>query len=255
MTEVSIYESVIDDRLGRHVVHDPQSRQFDLAELAGGVPTRPISWRRRGPIFDQGRCPPSVLATVGANPEKTSIGCCTMCAAFGLLLTEPFYRPGKGYTLADVLPGYHRETVLDGRAIPGVWPPEDTGSAGLYAMKVLRELGLISGWRSAFSLRSVLTALGRGPVAVGTNWYESMFDPVRRAGRDVLDIAPSAGVAGGHEWIIDKFDPDEQMVGMTNSWGVGWGTNGTAWLSLDTLNRLLHERGDAIQPTLPGGPS
>ena len=250
MSDVALYPTT-DPRFGRHRVHDPQSRAFDLAELNARIPRREVNWPRRGEIFDQGNCPSAVLATLGADPEQRSIGCCTMCAAYGLLLTEPYFRPGTVYTLDDVLKGYHRETVLDDREIPGVWPPEDTGSAGLYAMKVLRDLGLIRGYRHAFTLASALAALGRGPVAVGTNWYDSMFTPVARNGRPTLEIAYGASVVGGHEYILDRIDPKARMVGMTNSWGTGWGAGGRAWMSWSTLERLLHEHGDVVMPSLP----
>lgn len=238
-----------DPRLGRHVVHDPLSRNFDLADEVREVRFHPVEWRRIGPIFDQGRIAPEILTAVGADPAEDSVGCCTMCAAYGLLLTEPFHRPGTDFTMRDVLTGYHLETTLDERAIPGVWPPEDTGSAGLYAMKVLRRQGRIRSYRHAFNMPTARRALNRGPIAVGTAWYDSMFSTVERDGRQVLEIARSASVVGGHEWIAHADDPDASMIGMTNSWG-DWGDDGTAWMAYDTFERLLAEQGDVHQPVL-----
>lgn len=250
-SELDIHLLSTDPRLGRHVVHDPASRGFDLARLTADIRRRrPVAWARRGPIYDQSAIDPQLLRDLGADIVE-GVGCCTMTAAYGLLMTEPFHRPGRNFGMREVLEGYHIETVLDERSIPGIWPPEDTGSAGLYAMKVLRRAGLITAYHHGFAMRTVLDGLRRGPVAVGTNWYDSMFSTVERDGRAVLEIDPHASIAGGHEWIIDRDDPDAQMVGMVNSWGMDWGDDGCAWLSYTTLERLLAEQGDAVQPSVP----
>jgi hypothetical protein len=241
-----------DPRLGRHVWHDPRNRDYDAQALllAAEPPPRLTLWSRLGPIFDQGECPVETLVELGADPTDRSIGCCTNCATFGLLNTEPYARTGRVYTMEDVLPGYHRTTQVDERAVPGVWPPTDTGSTGQHAMKVLVAAGLIQAYRWAFRMRTVLGYLAHGPVAAGTVWYDSMFTPVERDGRLVLEITPDAEVAGGHEWIIDGNDPAHRMVRMTNSWGPRWGRLGRAWVAYDTLERLLGERGDVVVPVL-----
>ena len=214
-----------DPRLGRHVLHDSRSRAFDLAKLAGPrLPTTAIRWARTGPVFDQ------------------DIGCCTACAALGLLMTEPF-ATGPIYTLADAHDFYSAETRIDG--VRGVWPPTDTGSTGLAAMKVLKRRGQITGYSHAFSPAVAVAALARGPVAVGTIWLNSMFEPVN--GRIYLD--PASGVAGGHEYVIDGWEPRTKRVHMTNSWGTGWGKAGGATFEWADFAWLLAQRGDAVQPT------
>jgi hypothetical protein len=241
-----------DPRLGRHVFHDPRNREYDVRALmlAEGAPRQLTLWGRHGPIFDQGACPPDVLAELGADPADRSIGCCTNCASFGLLNAEPYARSGRVYTIDDALRGYARTTAIDERAVPGIWPPTDTGSTGQHAMKVLRELRLIQAYRWAFRMRTVLSYLAHGPVAAGTVWYDSMFTPVDRDGLPHLEITPNAEVAGGHEWIIDGNDPAHQRVRMANSWGPRWGQLGRAWVAYGTLERLLSERGDVVVPVL-----
>ena len=214
-----------DPRCGRHVFHDSRSRRFDLAETAGSkLPTAPIRWQREGSIFDQG-----------------DLGCCTACAALGLMMTEPF-ADGTVYTLADVHDFYSAETRLDG--IPGTYPPDDTGSNGLAAMKVLHRRGQIKAYAHAFSPYTAVAALTRGPIAVGTVWLDSMFEPIN--GRIYLD--PASAVAGGHEYVIDGWDPRTQRVHMTNSWGEGWGEDGGATIEWVDFVWLLKQRGDAVQP-------
>jgi hypothetical protein len=217
-----------DPRLGRHVFHDSRSRKFDLAKAAGTkLPTEAIRWARRGPVFDQG-----------------DLGCCTAAAALGLMMTEPLmysdYQPV--YSMDDVKAFYTAETRLDG--IRGVWPPTDTGSTGLAAMKVLKRRGSIAGYAHAFSPRVAVAALVHGPIAVGTIWLNSMFEPVN--GRIYLD--PASGVAGGHEYVVDGWDPRTQRVHMVNSWGEGWGNSGGATIEYADFAWLLGRRGDAVQP-------
>ena len=214
-----------DNRLGRHVLHDPRSRSYDLATVAGTrLPTQPIQWARWGPIFDQG-----------------DLGCCTATAALGLLMTEPF-SDGTVYTMDDVRAFYHGETVIDG--IRGVYPPTDTGSTGLAAMKLLRTQGKIKAYAHAFSPAVAVAALVHGPIAVGSVWLNSMFEP--RDGRLVVD--PASGVAGGHEYVVDGWDPGTERLHMTNSWGESWGEDGGATIELAQFRWLLAQRGDAVQP-------
>lgn len=247
-----------DPRLGRHVLHDPTSRDYDMRALllAEAPPTTTVLWDRVGPIFDQGRCPPDVLAELDADPAVLTVGCCTAAAAFGLLITEPLARAGLTYTIDDVLRGYHVETTLDDTVTPGQWPPIDTGSTGLYAMKMLRQRGLIQAYRWAFRLTTTLAYLGHGPVAIGSVWFDSMFTVVDRDGRSTVEISPNAVAAGGHEYILDGIDPAARLVRMTNSWGLEWGDDGHAWLTYATLDRLLSEQGDVVtpvvRPQLPG---
>lgn len=220
-----VYEPT-DPRLGRHVFHDSRSRRFDLAELARPhLPTEPIRWARQGPVFDQG-----------------DLGCCTATAALGLMMTEPF-TGGEVFSAEDVHAFYSAETRID--RLRGVWPPDDTGSNGLAAMKVLKRWGLVTGYAHAFSPYVAVAALTRGPIAVGTVWLNSMFEPTN--GRIYLD--PASGVAGGHEYVIDGWDPKTRRVHMTNSWGEGWGDTGGATFEWADFVWLLGQHGDAVQPT------
>lgn len=216
-----------DPRLGRHVVHDPASRGFALADVA--LPRAPVLHERHAPIFDQGQ-----------------IGSCTANAALGMLVTGPLWRADRPvWTETDALALYHEETVLDEHAIPGVYPPDDTGSAGIFACKALRNRGLINGYRHAFSADTALGWIARQPIAIGIPWYTTMFDP------DPNGVVRVGGtVEGGHEVCVDGIDPNRQLVRFANSWGAGWGDHGWGWLSFTGFRRLLHEDGDAVTVTL-----
>jgi len=217
-----------DPRLGRHVEHDSRSRQFPLAAGAF-IPSKPIDWSRAdSDVLDQ-----------------ENLGCCTAAATLGLLMTDPFRQDGRRFTLDDVHDFYSEETRTD--QFPGEWPPTDTGSNGLAAMKVLKKRGWATGYRWAFSPATALSALTHGPIAVGTVWLDSMFNVSRN---DLVVVDRRSPVAGGHEYVIDGWNATYRRVRITNSWGLGWGDNGRAWIRYTDLVWLLKQQGDVVQPAV-----
>ncbi len=239
LEDVRVVDTPTSPLLGRHVVHDRRSRAYALAD--DGIPDRRIMWQRNGPVYDQN------VYDNGLGGQ--GLGCCTACAAYGLLMTTPFDR-GRVFTDQEVRDLYSLETRLDETVFPGVWPTTDTGSSGLWMMKALRRQGHITGYRHAFSVRAALSALKYGPIAVGTLWLESMFEPDRRG---VVDVDPRSADAGGHEYIVQGFDPTgRSWVLIANSWGEHWGrfSDGTAWVDLASFAYLLSRHGDAVQPVL-----
>ena len=144
--------------LGRHVLHDDRSRDFDAELLVAGITpnSRTVIHQRVIPPWDQG-----------------STGSCTAHAALGLMMTEPYFswqaglnRTSKIYSEDDVLRFYGRETQLDDRQIPGSYPAEDTGSTGLWSMKTLRDWSLITQYRHAFSFNTLTRLLQVTPVSL-----------------------------------------------------------------------------------------
>lgn len=217
--------------LGRHVEHDPRSLRY-----AHGVMPRsalqPVQWTRRCAVLDQG--------------QRSS---CTGNAAAGWIGTDNAVRQGSRAVDEDLAVRlYERATELD--EFDGTFPPDDSGSSGIAAAKALQQAGFCSGYTHAFLLPAVATALQSGPVMVGTAWYNSMFDP-GSDGR--IPVRASTGVAGGHEYLIDGFDPDptapDDVYWMTNSWGTSWGQQGRAWLTGADLATLLADDGDVTVPT------
>jgi hypothetical protein len=208
--------------LGRNLNHDPRSRAFPFDTT--GITIASVRHTRRVPVFDQG-----------------SIGSCTGNASTGCLATDPFYDTLPAGTVLDeamAVRVYSDATVID--PFPGQYPPTDTGSDGVSVAKVLRARGLISGYTHTFSFDDALKALSTQPVITGTNWYDSMFTPDANG---IVSITGGAPV-GGHEYLLDEIDVERGLVGFTNSWGSGWGIEGRAYMTFDTLRRLLSEQGD-----------
>jgi hypothetical protein len=218
--------------LGRHVLHDERSREYDAATLISGAPhIASIMHKCHTEPWDQGQ-----------------IGSCTANAALGVLMTDPFWQKGKwGFRESDALRLYEEETRLDNSLIPGSYPPVDTGSTGLWSMKALKAAGYISSYRHAFSLNTALQLLMQYPVSSGLPWYNSMFEPDRN---HFIHLEASSGIAGGHQVAVVGVDVAQQAVRIRNSWGTSWGDGGYCWLSWGDWGALLKQRGDVVVPVI-----
>lgn len=234
-------------RLGRHIHHDARSAAYPFTarpEAEAIIQSRG-PWPRRIEVLDQGNLG-SCTGNAGAgwvgtdNTDRAGIAEVGSALAFarGYSPTPPSGPVNEAWAV-DL---YSAATEID--PWPDSYPPDDTGSDGVSVATVLKTWGLVAEYTHAFGgLLDVLTALQSGPVMLGCNWYDSMFDP-SPAGE--LVIGADAYVAGGHEFLLDgELDVDLQRVWMTNSWGPGWGQAGRAWLSYGTVERLLAEDGDA----------
>ena len=225
-------------RLGRHQVHDAllperDARQLHLPFLDRFLPIKTVTHQETEPVFDQG-----------------NVGSCTANAALGCLVTAPFAKAGVTYTEADALALYEMETKLDDSQIPGVYPPDDTGSTGPWSMMALEQQGKIKSYHHTRSLHTALRLLNHGPISIGVTWYQSMFNVVNQDGVKMIVVDEHSPVAGGHQVCVVGDDVTHQRVLIRNSWGAGWGDQGHAWLSWNDLDLLLHEGGDVVQPVV-----
>lgn len=210
--------------LGRHVRHDSRNRLYPWRQ-SGAAPAS-IMWTRHDPILDQG-----------------NLGSCTGNALAGALECDPCYgalpaaHPALDESLAVAV--YSAAEKIDGGA---GYPPEDNGSSGPSAAQAAVNMGLISGYLHCFSLADVLDALQQHPVMIGANWYTG-FDSPDSTG--LVAIGPGDTIRGGHEFLCRGVDVTSQVLYFDNSWGAGWGDQGSFSMAYATLGRLLGEQGDA----------
>ena len=219
-------------RLGRHVRHDPRSLSYQVTAKSLGD-LKSVKHRRYVPVLDQG-----------------DTGSCTGNAALGAVGTGDLFtalagNPGcPSETDADkdeleAVALYSAATKLDD--VFGTYPPDDTGSSGLAVAKAAKAKGLISGYTHATSLEAALTALETRAVITGVSWYDSFDTPDDNG---LIRIAKGASVRGGHEFVLDEIDVDNQLVWFTNSWSESWGVSGRACLPWGDFEQLLDEDGD-----------
>lgn len=133
------------------------------------------------------------------------------------------------------------------------WPGSNyEGTSVRAGAKVMQSKGLIKEyqWAQDFATFTDLVHYS-GPMLVGTMWYWSMFTPVWSKDasgkyRWMLEIDESEGEAGGHAWLVNGVSRTSRTFRMLNSWGSSWGSSGHAWLSFETMERLVFgEYGEA----------
>jgi hypothetical protein len=220
-------------QLGRHVGHDTRSLNYLVEETTDTFV--PVRWELDGPVLDQGQ-----------------LGACTGFATATCLNHAPYKATVPANVTLDNAEGvtlYSAATRLD--PYPGNYPPSDTGSDGLSAAKAAKKLGLITGYLHITTPEALASALALGPVIVGTDWYESMFDPDSMGN---LTVDRSSGVAGGHEYTLDEITGDGRF-GFTNSWGSSFGLGGRMFMQVPDFLGLLAAKGDATHFVALGKPA
>lgn len=184
-----------------------------------------VLWTRRSPIFDQG-----------------DLGSCTGNAASGIVATDSKWRNGRtDCTEPDAVTIYSLATRLD--PYKGFYPPVDTGSDGLSVMKVLQKQGYVKAYNHAFSFNALCTALQTTPVIAGIRWLEGCYDP------DSSGLVSYSGdEEGGHEFVVRGLDVANKLVICDNSWGAGWGLEGSFHFTWDDFSKALKNDGDVTIP-------
>lgn len=216
-------------RLGRHINHDERSKAF-VAKQATTL--RSVSHRHYGAPLDQG-----------------PVGACTGFTDADWLNCLPSHKAkAKMFRNPDGWTFYSEATKIDPFQGEWIYPPppgsgQDTGSDGLDACKVLKNLGLISGYDHAFGIDQALAALVLSPVMVGVPWYEG-FDHPDPKGLVKID----GNVRGGHEFCLLGLDVKLERVKALNHWGPNYGLNGIFYFSFDDLDALLSNQGDCTVP-------
>lgn len=224
--------------LGRVPATDKRNLAHPMSRMLLGplepIPTRK-TWAFRGDVLDQG-----------------ATGTCTAHAAAHFLHAAPichksFIDPFALYREAVLLDEYPDNdadaTAADNSGL-------QAGSSGTGVAKAMDKRGLLKQYIWAKTSREATEwVLTRGPVMVGTSWYEGMFNPTREG---FVKIGPNDSVAGGHEYLYLGADSRQGIAHFVNSWGARWNHAATHvraghfLMSFEDLERLFHEDGDAV---------
>lgn len=218
---------VADARLNRLIQFDEKSRNFPIREFVDGKKPRSYTWR----------CD----ATLDQGPD----GACVGFSMTHELIARPKVVTGLDATFAKEQVYWEAQKIdpWDGGSYPGASPFYE-GTSVLAGVKILRRLGYIEEYRWAFGLQDLILAVGyEGPAVIGVNWYEGMFNPWPCGHLHV-----SGQVAGGHAILVKGVSVTKKTFTLHNSWGAGWGNRGSATITWDEMERLLHESGEAVIP-------
>lgn len=199
---------------GRRVSQDERDRGFLLRRRRKGTPGIPAfrNWGSRW-WHDQGEVP-----------------CCVGSAWAHWLDSSPirqFLNPIGVYELAQFLDEWDGE--------------EYAGTSVRAGAKVLHRLGAIVSYSWSWDSHAVAQhILQFCPVVVGTNWYEGMHYP-----EPDFQVSATGEILGGHAYLLDGFNSKTGLFRCKQSWGRNWGKNGRFYMSLETLQQLLDEDGEA----------
>lgn len=173
---------------------------------------------------------------VPAPLDQGREGACVGFAFTHDLVARP--APVTGLTSAYALSVYRRAQDLDS------FPNSQPGTSVLAGAKAMKERGFYSEYRWVDSEAELASAVGyKGPVIVGTNWYEGMYRTDRNGW-----ITPSGRLVGGHAWLIYGVSITGDFYYMINSWGRGFGTNGRGRVARSVMRELWSRRGEGCVP-------
>lgn len=209
--------ALTDPRLGRLPQFDMRSLEYPMEELVTvSRPIRSRDWKQRQ-FMSQGQKP--------------------HCCGYGVTLEigmQPYYHNVTDY-LADLI--YHEAQKID------YWPGEGyAGTSVLAAMLTALKMGFYKEFRWALKpdpVGDICRMLSYvGPVVMGTKWYTGMYS------RDADGLVHATGTdVGGHAYVLRTLDWPKKRVYSPNSWG-----DEGFWLSLDDLEKLIYENGEAAIP-------
>jgi hypothetical protein len=173
--------------------------------------------------------------------DQGQTGTCEGNAWTNWLIAGPVVHPDvAAFADAGVAETWARKLYVDATGDTSL----QQGAYTRQILKVLKTRGEIGTYAAMSTADEIVNALLTvGPVCHGSDWYESMFDPISKYGNSYLVVDESSGVAGGHAYCLTAVDlapaDGPAYVRVENSWGSGWGHNGTARLSITNLHRLF----------------
>lgn len=149
-----------------------------------------------------------------------------------------------------------REDWWPGGSYPGASPFYE-GTSVLAGARVAARYGFYGEYRWAMNVEEMALAVGYGgPVVIGVNWYGGFMRP----DVDGWIFIGNSAVAGGHCVCVTgvtvrrnsdgSINYDKSYFTIRNSWGRDWGLNGGCKLSWRDMERLIHERGEVMLPTV-----
>lgn len=205
--------------LDRRVSFDERSRGYPIRTLVPKTP-RSYTWR------------------VGESLDQGAEGACVGFAWAHELAARPS-------VIDMVTEEFARTRIYNEAKKLDTWPGEDyDGTSVIAGAKAVKQLGAIREYRWAFGLEDLRLAVGHaGPVVLGVNWYEGMWDTDENG-----FIHASGAELGGHAIVCFGVNQPQKYFRLLNSWGPTWGQNGSCKVSFEDMDKLLRADGEACIP-------
>jgi hypothetical protein len=216
------------NQLGRRVHKDRRDHKHLLVDhlTAVTLPTKK-TWGITGDALDQGN-----TGTCVGHGWRNFLRCAPIRTSTAHPSPFDIYR---GAVLLDPWRDNDDEAKLkDGSS------DMDSGTTVRAGAKAVANLGRLTKYAWAFSLQPTIEwVLTQGPVVLGTNWYQDMFEP------DAKGLVHVSGAnAGGHCYLLRGVDTTKALALCTNSWGTTWGRKGNFYLSFKDLEKLILNNGE-----------
>jgi hypothetical protein len=195
------------------------ARDFPLRPLLKALPPAPPVtrlWTNSEPVMNQRQ-----------TPHCVGMG----CAQWGNTLPV-----NDHYTTADGHKIYYESLVA------GKVPKAEYGSQVRWGLKAMTTRGRVASYHLASGYDEALAWVRNpkgGPVIIGVNWFEGFNHP----NFITKTISPSGGIVGGH--CLLWYGASGSYSFWLNSWGSGWGKNGTCRISHRNARRAIEEGGEA----------
>ncbi len=206
-----------------------------------------------------------VMAIIGGQNEPVSVD-------WGIPAGEPVLNQGKegacvGFGVTNELrfnpvpvsgldEKFAREQIYWPAQHTDKWPggsypganPFYEGTSVRDGIKAAQELGFVGEYRASRTEAEMALAMTLGPIIIGVDWYEGMFNPDARN-----YIRPTGRKAGGHCTLVIGLKvtapPGNGYYTIYNSWGPSWGDKGTCRIRRADMAKLLDAGGDAFSIT------
>jgi hypothetical protein len=180
-------------------------------------------------------------------PDINNQGSTSKCVGHGAETTIRFYP--DPWTVPSKLPNI--DLVYAWAQDNDEWPgselldPKYFGTSVRAGLEFLRTFGFIQSYHRLTSIQQFIEWLtDRGPVIVGTNWYQYHYDADKTTGR--ITETPNSQLWGGHCYVHYGLNMIRGTTSFQNSHGIGYGRGGRAWQTLELTEKLLfNEWGDA----------
>jgi len=208
--------SIVIPPFGRRIAHDARDEQFLFQRPAKASKRTSRTW----PLYWKG--------DQGNTPHCVGFGWAHWLAATPIV---QWLDPHGIYGLALYLDEWEGEA--------------DEGTSVRAGAKVLQQLGIVERYDWAYTVDGAAQwLLEKGPVVFGLPWTEDMCVPDAKG-----LIRPTGEIAGGHCILANSVSTKTELIGLSNSWGTGWGIKGKCFIGFDDLHKLLRQDGEACLAT------